>query len=413
MTAQFPAQRRAAEEFARLVDSPAHPVPDAAADTGLVPLLRTVTLLREQPRPAPRAEFVADLRERLLAAADEALAPVAGAVDLPRSRQRRPLRWRERHLGAAAAALVMVGSTAGLAAASQGSLPGDTLYPLKRGIEHVEVAMSTNDAAKGKELLDQASTRLDEVRALVSQDRADRHSEALIGDALRDFRASADKGSGLLFKTYQGNSNGKDIADVREFTTGTMAALQTLSQQSPSATSEDFSRAGETVADIDQQARVLCVACSDATPVTLPQALLNLTSAHSLEMFLTLPAKQAAQASSLAQKAEQAAKDAPPASTTTATTAPSAAPTGTVGGLTGTGSKGLGSAVPSPGSHPVTDLVEGLTSKLPVVGPLTQGLGNTLQGVTDPLGATVDGLTSSLNGLLGGAKQQATPTPQQ
>jgi hypothetical protein len=392
MTAQFPAQRRAAEEFARLVDGPARPV----ADLELVPLLRTVTLLREQPRPVPRPAFVTDLRARLLAAADEALAPVAGSVDT-RERRRRPVGWRERHLGAVAAALVMVGSTAGLAAASQGSLPGDTLYPLKRGIEHVEVAMSTNDAAKGKELLSQASTRLQEVQALVRKDHHDARSEALIGETLQDFRSSADKGSNLLFKTYQGNNDSKDIADVRDFTTGTMATLQSLATESPSTTTDDFSRAGETVANIDQQARVLCVACSDAQPVTLPQALVNLTSAHSLEMFLTLPAQQAAKASSLAKKAEQAAKNPELAGTPTSSASPSGVPS--LGSVTGNG--GLTGALPSPGSHPLTDLVEGLTSQVPVVGSVTQGLGDTVKGLTDPLGQAVEDLTNSLNGLLG------------
>jgi hypothetical protein len=404
MTAQFPAQRRAADEFARLVDGPARPV----ADLELAPLLRTVTLLREQPRPVPRPAFVTDLRERLLAAADEALAPVAGAVDAGRSRTRRPLRWRERHLGAVAAALVMVGSTAGLAAASQGSLPGDTLYPLKRGIEHVEVAMSTNDAAKGKELLSQASTRLQEVQALVRKDNHDAKSEALIGETLQDFRSSADKGSDLLFKTYQGNNDSKDIADVRDFTTGTMATLQSLVTQSPATTTDDFSQAGETVADIDQQARVLCVACSDAQPVTLPQALVNLTSARSLETFLTLPAKQAAQASDLAKKAEQTAKDPQVTATPSGSASPSGVPSlGSNNGNTGSG--GLAGALPSPGSHPLTDLVEGLTSRVPVVGTVTQGLGDSLKGITDPLGQTAEGLSQSLSGLLGGSSPSATP----
>jgi hypothetical protein len=406
MTGQFPAQRRAADEFARLVDGPA----PATADATLVPLLRTVTMLREQPRPVPRPAFVADLRARLMAAAEDALVPAAaaGVHRTPRVHRRRSLRWRERHLGAVVAALVMVGSTAGLAAASQGSLPGDTLYPLKRGIEHVEVAMSTNDAAKGKELLDQASTRLSEVRALVDRAQEDAKSEALIGETLRDFRSSADQGSDLLFKTYQGSNNSKDIADVREFTTGTMATLETLSRQSPSSATEEFSQAGETVADIDQQARVLCVACSDADPVTLPDALVNLTSARSLELFLTLPAEQAKKAADLARKAQHAADGVPPSDAPSASASPSSQPGSGIDKI-GDDTRGLVGALPAPGSHPLTDLVEGLTSQVPLVGSVTQGLGDSLKELTDPLGLTVEGVTSSLNGLLGGPSSGASP----
>jgi hypothetical protein len=405
MTPQFPAQRRAAEEFARLVDGPA-PL-DAAVE--YADLVRTVTVLREQPRPVPRADFVASLRERLLAAADEVLAPVSGSIAPARPRrERRAMGWPERHLGAAVAALVMVGGTAGLATAAQGSLPGETLYPLKRGIEHVEVTMSTNDAAKGKELLDQASTRLTEVRAIVRSKPDDARSAALIGETLQDFRSSADKGSDLLFRNYQGDSNSKDIADVREFTTGTMQTLRTLADQSSPTSVDEFSKAGETVADIDQQARVLCVSCSDADPVSLPDALVNLTSAHALATFLSLPAQQIAKASKLAHQAEQEAKT-QPAQPQAGGPTPSAGPSGppAVGTLTD-GATGLSGLRPSAGAHPLKDLVDGLTTKVPVVGTLTNGLSTTLQGLADPLGQTVEGLTHTLNGLLGGADPGTT-----
>jgi hypothetical protein len=410
MTPRFPAQRRAAEEFARAVDGPAGAIGEHAGEyAGLV---RTVTLLRQQPRPVPRADFVADLRERLLAAADEALVPTtAPAVPArPSSRRRRAIGWRERHLGAAVAGLVMVGSTAGLAAAAQGSLPGETLYPLKRGIEHVEVTMSTNDAAKGKELLSQASTRLSEVRELVRGDH-DARSVALIGETLQDFRSSADRGSGLLFKTYQGSSNSDDIADVRAFTTGTMETLRALAGQSPSTASDDFSKAGETVADIDQQARVLCIACSDAAPVTLPQALVNLTSARALEQLVSLPARQAEKAAALARAAEKQADATPQLGAPSGSASPGTGSTGGPLGTIGTG-KGLGGSLPAAGSHPLRDLVAGLTTKVPLVGTVTQGLGDDLTGLTDPLGNTVEGVTQSLNGLLGGANKGPSPTPQ-
>ena len=79
MTPLF-AARRAAEEFAQLVDAP---VDRSATRTGThghragphADLLPTVTTLREQTSVTPRAEFVAELRARLMVAADTALAP--------------------------------------------------------------------------------------------------------------------------------------------------------------------------------------------------------------------------------------------------------------------------------------------------------------------------------------------------
>ena len=55
--------RRAAEEFASVVDGPRGAVAERYAD-----LLSTVDVLREQEIPAPRADFVADLRMQLMAA---------------------------------------------------------------------------------------------------------------------------------------------------------------------------------------------------------------------------------------------------------------------------------------------------------------------------------------------------------
>ena len=53
-----------------------------------------------------------------------------------------------------------------MAVASQTALPGDALYPLKRGIESAHAQLTFDRAARGRVLLDNASTRLDEVAEL-------------------------------------------------------------------------------------------------------------------------------------------------------------------------------------------------------------------------------------------------------
>lgn len=398
MTPPFPANR-SAEEFARVIDGPARTdVADRYSD-----LVRTVTLLRTHPQPVPRPEFAADLRTRLMAAADVALLPTSPA---PR-RVARSLGWRERYIGAAAASLVLVGSATGIAVAAQGALPGDTLYPVKRGIEHVEVKMSTNDSARGQELLNQANTRLAEVRALVANpDNA--QSATLIKQTLDSFTASADQGSGLLFTTFQGQGNDHDIAAVRTFTSKNMATLASLASVSPTTATDALANAGATLEDIDQQARVLCIACSDAAPVSLPQTLFSLTSLQSLQSLVTLPTARADKAAELAAAAEKAASTmptTPPGQSATLpasqTGQPAAQPT-------------PGSTLPTPdplrirvSQHPVKDLVDGISSALP--GPL----GTTASGVTSPLTDTVKGLGQDLSGVLGGLLTPPTDTPTQ
>jgi len=74
-----------------------------------------------------------------------------------------------------AAVLAMVmGTTAvsgGVALAANGSLPGDTLYPVKVGIEDMRIALATDPAAQAELNLASAQRRAQEMERLVSQDR--------------------------------------------------------------------------------------------------------------------------------------------------------------------------------------------------------------------------------------------------
>jgi hypothetical protein len=148
--------RRTAEDFARVVDGSHEGPADRYGD-----LTATVALLRSQKVPAARAEFVDDLRAQLMAAADTLLLPaeearpteLAPVVTLRHSR-------RQRRVATLAAAFVIVGGSAGVAAAAENALPGDPLYPIKRGIESAQVSLNTSDSARGRDLMGQAGTRL-------------------------------------------------------------------------------------------------------------------------------------------------------------------------------------------------------------------------------------------------------------
>ena len=90
--------------------------------------------------PRPRATR---LRRRAARAADGR----GGDRPHPAARQRwpSPVRTRgkrERRLVAVASAAVLLGGTAGMATAAQNALPGEALYPIKRGIEKAEAGLS-------------------------------------------------------------------------------------------------------------------------------------------------------------------------------------------------------------------------------------------------------------------------------
>ena len=250
MTPLFPAQR-AAEEFDQVLAGTADP----AVTARYAELLDTVAELRALPEVSPSAEFVGDLRSRLMTAAETELVVTPSVVtSLPRARAHS----RRRRLGTVAASLVVVGGTAGMAAAASGALPGDGLYPVKRGIEQVTTAVRFNDASEGKALLDQASTRLDEVGALQAQGSAD---PDLIAQTLADFNEAADAGSTKLFTSYQASGDQSDITTVRDFTATQMADVAAMTTSADTVTDDGLLEVADTLATIDEQARVLCSSC--------------------------------------------------------------------------------------------------------------------------------------------------------
>lgn len=257
MTSLFQA-RRSAEEFAAAVDGAER---RRAHSEEISDLLQVVGTLRSQEPVAPREEFVGDLRSRLMVEAETALKPETATLILPQRQRGR----RERRLVAAASAFVLVGGTATMAAAAQSSLPGDALYPIKRGIERAEVGLSLSEAGKGKDLLSHAADRLSEVEGLVGSGSA--VAEPRVPETLAEFRESAAEGSQLLFGAFQETGDPEAIVAVRSFTTEGIVTLESLASEVPDAAQDELNAAALLLQEIDREANGLCGTCASDLPV--------------------------------------------------------------------------------------------------------------------------------------------------
>ena len=412
MSPAFPTRRRA-EQFDALLDGR----PTEAPSQELADLLALVGQVRSVPEVAPRPEFAASLRERLMAEAPAALA--AGAADTT-SRltvgHPAPSRPRnDRRLAVAAAALSIVGATGASAFASQGALPGDTLYPVKRLIEDARAELAMGDHARANALLSQARTRLGEARDLASRDDID---QAAVKKALGDFTESADGASTILLAEYADHGDEQAIGELRSFTAQGVTTLSQLADLLPEELNGALTDAVNTLLTIDHSAAQACPSCGGGI-TELPSTLIDLLAATTGSTAGTAAAPTS---QSVQQPKPPAPAPAPspsagtlpgsvtdplehlPGGSSGGSSLPSSSPTslgdavGDVGGTVGGTLNGVGGAVGGLG-----DTVGG------PVGGVVGGLGDTVGGLGDTVDGTVSGVGGTVDGLLGGATQSPQP----
>ncbi len=257
------ATRRRAEEFEAVVARSLTPEDlGGASDDRYDDLLVLVGALRAVPQPQARPEFAAALRSRLVAEVAAMPARAVGAAEVDRLRLRTPdpgrvRNPRERRLTVALGGLALVGATATLSVVAQSALPGDALYPLKRGLESAHAGISLGEEGKGTTLLASASTRLDEVSRLDAEDHP-----AEIADTLDDFTAQATEASDLLLASYVETREDATVVELRSFTAQSMTSLSDLDGRLPASAQDEYVHAVTTLMRIDDEARLSCPTCA-------------------------------------------------------------------------------------------------------------------------------------------------------
>lgn len=261
--------RRSAERFDALVTD--RTTSRSAGAPRLRELLEVVDELRALPPAAPRPEFSASLRERLMVEAETALATLDPAVSRLQLPVRRPL--RDRRIASVIGGAALLGATTSMAVAAQSALPGDSLYPVKRALEDAEAGLAADDTARGQALLDNAAGRLAEVNALSLRGTDD--GIAAVPVTLVEFTEQTLEGSGILLRIYDETGDDAVIAQLRDFTHDSMETLLGLEAQVPTSARDELVEAARTLTEIDDRARALCPSCGGAGITEVPPFLLT------------------------------------------------------------------------------------------------------------------------------------------
>lgn len=267
MSSLHPA-RRGAERFNALLDAER----DAVRHARDAELLELVDALQSVPPVEARPAFVADLRERLMLAAETELLVPDSPAELTERLTVRPRRTpRERRLAIALGGFAIVGATTSMAVAAQSAIPGDVLYPLKRAMENAEAGFSVSDEAKGTTILENASGRLDEIDKLARKDEVD---AVAVSDTLTTFADQAGEASELLMADYSATGSEESINELRDFASTSIEVLADLEEVIPESAEEALIDAAQVLFEIDTLAANLCPMCESLGITGIPVELL-------------------------------------------------------------------------------------------------------------------------------------------
>jgi len=209
----------------------------------LEPLLRIALEIREPPDVKPSPAFKVRARVQLM----EQIHAMRGVTKWPWFRytgQVKPIPYKRRFNMVAIIVAVVLAISAlggGTAYASQGSLPGDVLYPVKLGTEQARLVLAANDVDKAELYLTFATSRVEEMTALVERGRPEKVDIAVNGYdkamamATQKMEAASGKGLGIA-----------DISEsVGEATSNHLSTLDEVYERVPDEAKPAIERARE------------------------------------------------------------------------------------------------------------------------------------------------------------------------
>lgn len=224
--------RKKAERLAEYLEGSRAGRPEEMAE--LLPLLELVRTLKAVPRPEMRPEALAAGLVRV----QEGL---AGRRIRPRRRA-----WRVAWALAAFLLALLLG-TAGLALAAEGSLPGEMLYPIKRGSEQLRLALATSPDSRSALLLSFAERRLNEVAAVCSP-------AGCPDDLLADLGNQTEEAAGEVEHLSE-EKQAEFLERLVDLTTRQQEVLRALLERAPEAARPGLERALERSRQGQEQAR--------------------------------------------------------------------------------------------------------------------------------------------------------------
>ncbi|MFD2090097.1 DUF5667 domain-containing protein [Blastococcus deserti] len=368
-----------------------------------------------EPDPA----FRAATRARLVAMAavrSPAPAPVPRLQRLlaARAPDAAPARWRTRLTAGLAGAALTVTAAAALVAVADGARPGDVLYDLKRGTEQTQLALAGD--ARGRTLLDFASTRLDELEELVGEGGtalpaaapaapadagvgAATADPALVLETIETMDQQTVEGAVWLTDRAVETSDGRPLDHLGRWAAGQADDLAVLQPLVPDAATEAVGRSLDLLARIGARADGL----EAALDCPAGPAVGGSDDLGPLPVACTAPEATPPGSAGESSSGGTVTPGGSPGTTGPATpTAPPAAGTALGGsGPTGTGSGGSGGGIlPSPGA-PTPSPDGGLVPSLPLPTGVTRGDGGASAPPSSPSRSDDGGLKVCLPPLIG------------
>ncbi|WP_343946483.1 DUF5667 domain-containing protein, partial [Pseudonocardia zijingensis] len=143
--------------------------------------------------------------------------------------------------GSSAAAATMIALAAGSVLASGNSLPGDTLYPVKRVAESAGLALTFDEEGRARRHLEIAATRLSEVEQLAREAETPPAPEVFTS-AMDDFDSATNEGSQLLLSAAQAEEERTAAEDLRKWASEQSDRLAELEPALPESADADTSR---------------------------------------------------------------------------------------------------------------------------------------------------------------------------